>query len=74
MVFISDASGFDERICEIVCVVVGFMELGYIIPSPRTQLLALFIFISFFDYGVTVVGSIWDLQYLHQTSKFSWQK
>ena len=37
LVFISAASGFDEGICEIVCVAVRFMELGHIIPSIRPK-------------------------------------
>ena len=35
MVFISVVSGFDEGICEIICVVMRFMELGHIILSIR---------------------------------------
>ena len=50
-------------------IVMGFMELGHVISTPRTQLLALSIFISFFDYRVIDTGSIWELKSLHQTSK-----
>ena len=33
--FLLTASGFDEGICEIICVAVGFMELGQVIPTPK---------------------------------------
>ena len=37
LVFISATYGFDEGICEIVCVAVRYMELGHIIPSIRPK-------------------------------------